>query len=262
MTELGLHFMRGRPLAEEATRLERMAHLVTDPRWCISFKLVDIGHVPGKPLEPVFSGRIAARELPDAARMALCGENVDHVMFGTSRKESSDVARFYINTGRTNGEPSWGNTRWRVPYEPAAAAWVTLQHEIVVATGAQHAVIVATTTSELAGIEVWMQNVSHEGKPVHPHPQEISSYMVHRHELGDTYVRAPRWGTYLSPKHLAAIGGRAAVAATVEPAVVREVGPLVYFQLTERVSDAFAPATEAKRARFEQLARPLLPPRA
>jgi hypothetical protein len=57
------------------------------------------------------------------------------------------------------------------------------------------------------------------------------------------------------------IGGRTKVIDVVEPAVVQDVGPLVYFQLTERVGDALAPAAEAKRARFEELVAPLLPPR-
>jgi len=57
------------------------------------------------------------------------------------------------------------------------------------------------------------------------------------------------------------IGARDKVIASVEPAIVRDVGPLVYFQLTERVSDALAPAAEMKRTIFEQLVAPLVPPR-
>jgi len=95
---------------------------------------------------------------------------------------------------------------------------------------------------------------------VHPNPDEIDRYARVSPQLGDTYVRAPRWGTYLSPRHLDAVGGRAKVIAEVQPASVREIGQLTYFQLSERVEDALSSATEAKRAKFEALVAPLLPP--
>jgi hypothetical protein len=42
---------------------------------------------------------------------------------------------------------------------------------------------------------------------------------------------------------------------------VHEVGALLYVQLSEHVADATSRATEAKRAAFEELVAPLLPPR-
>jgi hypothetical protein len=264
MIELGLHCMHGVRLGDEPSRLERIAKLVTDSRWHWKFKLINVAHLPNTPPEPVFTGQVAAADLPEAARKALFSGAVDDVQFGVSRTASTDTARLFVKTGRYPNERSWGNSRLRLPdhdTDRIAAAWVELQHDLVDAIGARHGVIIATPTHDLMRIETWLSNISLEGRPLHPRPAEISSYAVHKAELGHVYLRAPRWGTYLAPEHLEKIGGRASVIASVDPAVIRDVGPLVYFQLTEHVSDALSPSTEVKRARFEQLVAPLLPPR-
>ncbi|CAN5143420.1 hypothetical protein BH11MYX1_BH11MYX1_47220 [soil metagenome] len=120
--------------------------------------------------------------------------------------------------------------------------------------------IAAAGTSAIASVEVWLANRFDSGVSVHPNPAEIDRYARVSPQLGDTYLRAPCWGTYLSPRHLDAIGGRAKVIAEVQPAIIRELGQLTYFQLSKGVEDALTPATETKRTKFEALVAPLLPP--
>jgi hypothetical protein len=260
MTYLALQFLHGKSLGTEIARLEKLAQLVSDPRWGVKFKLLSVGHVPGRPPEPLMRGPVAANDLAEKARIAFLAPNIQTVLFSVSKQETSDTAVYYVHTGRFDykADSSWGNTRWLVHGD--ATAWVALQHDIVEAAGAEHAVIVAAETSAVASVEVWLSNRFNNGVSVHPNPGEIDHYARVSPQLGDTYLRAPRWGTYLSPRHLDAIGGRAKVVAEVQPASVRQIGQLTYFQLSERVEDALSPATETKRAKFEALVAPLLPP--
>jgi hypothetical protein len=259
VTYLALQFLHGKSLGAETARLEELAKLVSDPRWGVKFKLLSVGHVPGRPPEPLMRGSVAAKDLAEKARTAFLAPNIQTVLFTVS-DETSETAVYYVHTGRFDykADPSWGNTRWLVHGD--TAAWVSLQHEIVEAAGAEYAVIVAAEKSDVASVEVWLSNRFNSGSSVHPNPAEIDRYARVSPQLGDKYLRAPRWGTYLSPRHLDAIGGRAKIVAEVQPASVREVGQLTYFQLTERVEDALSSATEAKRTKFEALVAPLLPP--
>lgn len=70
-------------------------------------------------------------------------------------------------------------------------------------------------------------------------------------------ARAPEWGTFLARAHVDAIGGVDAIRAAVEPHRIVDEGGPVFVQLTP-YADALAPDTEAKRARLEQLMRPVL----
>ena len=80
--------------------------------------------------------------------------------------------------------------------------------------------------------------------------------------LGKEYVRAPRWGTYLSKAWLDRIGGVDAIRRAVEPAAIRELGgeeSLVFVQLTASPADALGPAADAKRIALRRLMKPILP---
>jgi hypothetical protein len=78
--------------------------------------------------------------------------------------------------------------------------------------------------------------------------------------LGDKYVRRPRWGTYLRPAHVAAIGGRDRILAVVKPPVVRDIGDLLYIQLSERVSEATSDQAKARYRAFVELVAPITMP--
>ena len=70
----------------------------------------------------------------------------------------------------------------------------------------------------------------------------------------------PRWGTYLKPAHVAAVGGRERILEVVQPEVTREVGELFYVQLTARVSDAASEVAKQRQAAFAGLLAPITMP--
>ncbi len=267
---LGTHCVFSRVLDGDEQRLARLAKLVTDPRWVYRFKLIDIWHTPGRPPMPVFKGTIPATKLPPAASEALSSPSSQHVLFGVSRTRQSvlDTARLGIDLGRpvsmSAALPFEMRSIWYVPAdraEESTRAWLELQHEIVELVGALNGVIVATTDFHVVGIETSLVDVTMDGRSMHPHPDEIGAYAARRRLLGNEYARAPRWGTYLKPAHVAAVGGRDKIVDVVKPPVVRDVGELLYVQLSERVADALAPETEARRRVFADLLAPITMPR-
>lgn len=268
---LGMQCVYGTSLEERPDQLARLAALVLDSRWKYRFRLINIGHVPGRPLTPVFSGIIPASKLDAAVSESLLSTSTERVLFGVSRSRQSelDTARFSVEPGRgtplDGAYPYTARAHWFVPdetnREAAARAWLELQHEILRLLGAIHGVVIASTDFDVLGIELWLSNVDRNGIAVHPDPAEISSYAVHRRTLGDEYIRAPRWGTYLKPAHVAAVGGRDRIVDFVKPPVVRDVGELLYVQLSERVGDALAPETEVRRRVFAELLAPITMPR-
>ncbi|NVB85040.1 MAG: hypothetical protein HOV81_42125, partial [Kofleriaceae bacterium] len=224
---LGMQCVEDDALARDPARQARLANLVVDPRWIYQFKLLTTTYVPGLPAEQRFSGQIAAARMRDTALQALAASSVASATFSMSKKDSLDHAHFDASTGRQSS-PSLSiqsNARWRVPedvdVDAVSAAWVELQHEIVSALGVKHGVIVTATNEYVLRAEIWLSLTSLNGTLMHPRPQEIRSYAASSHLLGDTYVRHPRWGTYLKPAHVAAVGGRDKILDTVKPAIVR-----------------------------------------
>ena len=81
-----------------------------------------------------------------------------------------------------------------------------------------------------------------------------------RDKLGGTYVRHPRWGTYLRRAHVDQIGGTDRIRERVAPAKIVELGALVFVQLTERFDDALSAEADARRRAFEELLAPIVAP--
>jgi len=267
---LGTHCVFDRVLDGDPGRLARLATFVTDPRWIYRFKLINIWHTPQRPPVPVFKGAIPAAKLEQSVNEALTSSSSNHVLFGVSRSRQDvlDTARFGIDLGRPLtvevALPFELRSIWYVPTddaEEAASAWLELQHEIVELVGTLNGVIVATENFYVIGIETSLVDITFDGRSVHPDPDEIAAYAVQRRKLGGEYIRAPRWGTYLKPAHVTAVGGRDKILSVVKPPVVRDVGDLLYIQLSERVSDALAPETEARRRTFADLLAPITMPR-
>ncbi len=126
--------------------------------------------------------------------------------------------------------------------------------------GAFHGVIVTATNEDVLRAEIWLSLTTIDGRVMHPHPDEIRSYAARRYLLGHTYVRRPRWGTYLKPAHVAAIGGRERILDVVQPAVTREVGELFYVQLTATVSGATNDVAKRRYRAFAELLAPITMP--
>lgn len=265
---LGMQCVYDGSLARSPERLARLADLVADPRWFYRFKLVQPATIPQMPDAPRFPGQVGAGRLRDAAREALSSPSTDSILFSMSKKEVGDHADFNVPTGRRviyeSGSTYSANAKWRLPETPdpeaAAAAWVELQHAIVATLGAMHGVIVTGTNAWVIQAEIWLSLTSVDGKVMHPRPEEIQSYAAKRHLLGTQYIRKPRWGTYLKPAHVEAVGGRDKLLEVVRPPVVRDVGDLLYVQLSERVADATSEETRARYRAFVDLVAPITMP--
>lgn len=267
---VGLHCVFHRVLDGDQERLARLATLVVDPRWLYRFKLINVWHTPQRPAVPVFKGTVPAAKLRQSVTEAITSTSSQHVLFGVSRskQDTLDTARFGIDLGRPLtmdvALPFEACSTWHVPADAsdeATKVWLDLQHEIVELVGALNGVVIVTTNADIVAIETSLVSRTLNGRPLHPDPGEISSYGIHRRKLGEDYIRVPRWGTYLKPAHVAAVGGRDKIVSVVKPPVVRDVGELLYVQLSERVSDALAPETEARRRAFADLVAPITAPR-
>ncbi len=84
-----------------------------------------------------------------------------------------------------------------------------------------------------------------------------------RPELGDKYIRHPRWGTYLRREHLDRVGGLSRIRDSVPLAKVLELGgpgDLVYLQCTEYPAGALTPEGEQVRQALEDVLAPIVAP--
>jgi len=80
-------------------------------------------------------------------------------------------------------------------------------------------------------------------------------------DIGRTYARYPRWGTYLSDAHLAAIGGVERIQAEVAPATIERIGTVTYIQLTDTIETAMSLECGERRQRLQAIMAPVLAPR-
>jgi hypothetical protein len=230
----------------------RIAALAGDPRWVYPFEKLTIGYLPQMPA----LARIDEPGLPRSAAVALASASVASVMF-----YGGEHANFDVQTGRQQvGLGTRSNAHWLVPDDAAAQQWVELQHAIIEALGSTHAVLVTATNEYVVNAEVWLSVTKLDGQWMHRRPTEIRAYEAHRQELGNRYVRRPRWGTYLKPAHVEAVGGRAKILEVVKPPVAREVGDLFYVQLSEWVSEATSEAARERWHAFVELLAPITVP--
>lgn len=246
--------------ALDPARRERVAALVTDPRWLHRFKLIHATWLAGTPPAPEYKGTLAETKLHGAALEVLASPSVASAMFSVSTKDSLDHAHLDLDTGRALAINARSNARTRLDkadVDAAATAWVALQHELVETLGAIHGVIVASKNEYVVNAEIWLSLTTVDGQVMHPHPDEIRAYAARKDELGHAVVRRPRWGTYLKPAHVDAIGGRARIADLVQPEIMRDVGDLLYVQLTERVTESTSDAAKQRFVAFAKLLAPL-----
>lgn len=262
---LGMQCIQGDSFVRDPERLARLVELVTDARWLYRFKMLTTVWQWGNPPAPRFPGVIPAAKLRETTFEALSSPSVASALLGISAKDSLDHAHFQINLARDLPDPAAiSNARVRLPedadQDAAATAWVELQHSIVETLGAIHGVIVVATNEYVLNAEIWLSLTSVNGKVMHPRPDEISSYAARKWLLGHTYVRRPRWGTYLKPAHVAAVGGRARILEVVQPEVSRDVGDLFYVQLTARVTEATSDVAKQRYRAFAELLAPITMP--
>ncbi len=142
----------------------------------------------------------------------------------------------------------------------ASNAWIDLALEVARALAAVHGTLGVFDSADAALSDVTGVHRFLNDQELHPRPHEISQTEYWRPELGDQYVRHPRWGTLLAQKHVDAIGGRETITREVSPAAVRDVGNDTSFIQLTPIEDALSPVAEEKRQALARLMQPILVP--
>src|SRR5262245_46999699 len=251
--------------AADAIDRARAAGLACDARWPWKLPLLRVRPVPGPDAPRPVKKRLGKRARDEVAE-ALADPATQSVGLGASTSERDNNGWIYIDTGHDRASdgryPFNLRAMCRAPEDrpEAMAAWLEVAHELSGALGLVHGTIAAASDEAILRCEVWAQHESRDGRDVHPNPGLLSSLANRRHGIGDAWIRPPRWGTYLRPEHVAALGGRDRIVDVVKPPVVREIGELLYVQLSEHPRDALAEPARAKQRAFEDLAAPLVVP--
>lgn len=246
---------------------ERVARLLTDGRWPWRPSLVRRTQLPGRPLYPFRMGRLPASERFAVVRDLLRSPDTDGANLVASAQDRGNHTWFHVDSGqerpsdRRVAYPFLARALCRVDGQ-TIGAWIELMHELSVAIDTPNAVILASD-NEMAIIAM----LYHTGGGPFPkgehrdHPRyEIHRVNRARDWLGGKFTRPPGWGTYLAPEHLTAIGGREQIAEVVQPAIMRDVGRLLYVQLSERAEDALSPEIVARKRALWELMAPVTVP--
>lgn len=251
----------GKELKATPSGVERVAELMFDERWPRRFTKWQV-HAESHLQNAGRRGRLPAEALAEVTA-ALGDFSTLWVDLKTSGPESDSV---YVDTGknlylhRDYACPlrMWASIRIEKMQDPNAQVrrWVTLAHDFVSSVRARNGTISVGPSSDV---------VTDLGVPRLPDPNDhlrITGGGVAagetRKQLGGKYSRYPRWGTYLHPEHVAAIGGRDRIAREVEPALFEQVDDLLYIQLTADFEDANTPVMWEKRLKLRKLMEPIL----
>jgi hypothetical protein len=145
--------------------------------------------------------------------------------------------------------------------------WIELVHELMVACDVGHAVLPVWPTASACLADISFMRIVLDTRwaavDMGPPPDfELQNTRANfwRIELGGTYVRHPRWGTYLSRGHIERIGGLDAIRSAVDGIHIRELGNLVFLQLTDRPEGAMTPEGEHRRRQLEAVMSPIVAP--
>jgi hypothetical protein len=264
-------------LFEQRERAEQLAALLLDRRW-------------PWPLESVVFGLRAAWD-KRSRRVKLTGKdarirlsegivNPEHREAALDHRSNAEEnhARLAVDTGQRLAVASWPNpaelTSIVKGAELSAAAdlrsWIEVMHQIMVTVDVANAVISAWPTERMASSDVTF------GGTVIDSPAGVKDLGVTksfalqnaranywRHELGNKYIRHPRWGIYLRRSHLDQVGGLERIRGTVSLVRVLELGgagDLVYLQCTEHPEGAMTVEGESVRRALEDVLAPIVAP--
>ncbi len=247
---------------------ERVARLLTDERWPWRPSLVRSTQFPGRPLYAWPKGRIPASERLAVVRDLMRSPDTLGANVVASGQDRGNHTWFHVDSGQ-EGQP--GRAGMAYPFIARAlcrvdrqtiGAWIELMHELSAAIDTPNAVILASDNER--AIIAMLYHTGGGPFRVGEH-RDTPRYEIHRVNrardwLGGKFTRPPGWGTYLAPEHLAAIGGRERIAEVAQPAVMRDVGRLLYVQLSERAEDAMQPEIIARKRALWELMAPVTVP--
>lgn len=271
---LGLAAYYDEALVENAPGLAEVAKLLVDPRWpwvpALGRVSVRNPHelrtAERKRIEREARFRVRPGDY-ETVQEALANPAFFSVRMELAATDAKNHADSYVENGTFRA--SWMEVPFRaearirgfeLPEGKTVQAWVEVMHELVTALRTKHAILGVFDNPDATMSDVAMMGISVNGRSRHPHRDQVSRAAIAMGDIGGKYVRHPRWGTYLLPRHLDAVGGLARVRAEVEPHEVREIGELVYVQLTA-FEDALTEACEAKRRALEAILEPILVPK-
>lgn len=256
---VGLAASYATELHADPSRVRRAAALMLDDRWPRRFSNWQV-HA-----ESAAAGRRG--KLPVDALGQITGALEDYgTVWVDLKTRGPDFDHVYVDAGRNRDLHRDYTCPFRVEAsikivklpDPNAVVrtWVTLAHDLASTVGARNGTITVGPSSDV---------MLDQGGPYLPDPEDhlriigggISS-SERRPLLGGKYARYPRWGTYLHPEHVAAIGGRDRLKREVDPAVLEPVDDLLYIQLTDNFEDAHTPAMWEKRLKLRTLMEPIL----
>lgn len=256
------------PPSDDAARVARLADLLVDRRW---------------PWLPWWASYSAWDKRQDGKSVRVGGVNgVAPLLAALARR---DLTRLWLD--RTAGRDNFTSVALSLNVHAAAQGdpltlWVTcksvdlpkgksftdflaLAHELILAVGANHATLGAWPTFNQAVSDTWLTRMVLDtprgdinlGLPA-DFAAQIDLVGTWRRDVGGTYARHPRWGTYLHAAHVAAIGGVEKVRAVVDPARIDTIGPLMYIQLTDSIESALTAEAGEKRGALQTLMAPIL----
>lgn len=262
MRAVGLHCVFN---ASIDARIDQIADLFVDLRWPWVPDQLRLGRVPGMRSERPTKARGGRANV----RAALAAADVAEVGAICNQRERENHAWLYLQTGRHRVPGAAYPFEMRafcraeeLPEGTTIDAWISVLHGFVEAVGAVHGVVVADEEA-IVHDEIALIVTTTDGKRVNPRWAEvdrISGSGAARHGLGAQFIRHPRWGTYLRPEHVAAVGGRERIETVVQPAEIREVGSLLYVQVTASSETATSPESVARQRAFADLASQILVP--
>jgi hypothetical protein len=237
----GLHAIHARAIHAQPAIAKRIAALLVDERWPWPMSLVRPTPLPGAPQYPWPSGKVSRAKLGGVAEEILESNDTLGIHVVASRTDEQNHVFAHVDgghadyTGRPEGTAFPFDARLFSRAHEAIDAWVELVHEIVVLVDAPNAVIFARPDERHVWSLLYGTGSSRPDAPA-DHPHNVNARIASaRRTLGVERVRAPEWGTYLSPRHVEAVGREKLVAAA---AIAKDVGGLLYLQCSARGADA------------------------
>jgi hypothetical protein len=233
--------------------------LLTLGHWHAQLRFLWLLITPGQP-RPRRPGMIPAKKLREELTVLLTTNSTWSLTLCTARETRPDSESLRFQARLDWGPPVVHSTGVRAHAEAGADAWVSDVLTYFDRTHSVAGVVLSLPTDNEIMTECSTGSSSRNGIVCHPWPEEAERMHTHINRMGTRYMRFPRWGTLVGHAHLAALGGRAAIEAAVEPAKVVELSGGLYVQLTESIATAGSPEALAKQDAFRALATPLLPP--
>ncbi|MEZ4361310.1 MAG: hypothetical protein R3B48_14085 [Kofleriaceae bacterium] len=266
-------------LYEDEERASSVARLLLDSRW------------PWPPTSTSFG--IGKRWGQRSARRKLTGHKAHaslvagildpghrDVAMEVKPDTEENYARLLLKTGQVLPTPEapfpatlTGHTKaTNLPVGKDLVAWVDLLHELMLTLDIGHGVLPVWPTEDMVDSDTVLVRIRLSAAKGERDLGVTGEFEIQRaraeywrHELGDKYLRHPRWGTYLRRCHLDRVGGLALLRDTVPLAKILELGgphDLIYLQCTDHPKGALTPDGEAVRQALQTFLEPILvPPR-